>query len=75
MVDGVRHNVVHPGRGLLVMSAPTRPATVLTLDRLRLAVVRNTSTARRQGDVSVDPLVSAARAQSRAVDRVLRPLR
>lgn len=55
------------------MSAPTRPSTVLTLDRLRLAVVRNTSTARRSGDGSSDPLVRAATTQAQAVKDILRP--
>lgn len=48
------------------MPAPARPTTVLTLDRLRLAVARNTSTARRNADV-----ITAADAQADAV----RPLR
>ncbi len=55
------------------MSAPTRPSAVLALDRLRLAVVRNTSTARRSGDESTDPIVNAATAQAQAVKDILRP--
>lgn len=55
------------------MSAPTRPSAVLTLDRLRLAVVRNTSTARRSGDSPSDPLVAAATAQAQAVRDIVRP--
>ncbi|MDO5710928.1 MAG: hypothetical protein Q4P32_04200 [Micrococcales bacterium] len=49
------------------------PNTVLTLDRLRLAVVRNTSSARRSGDDSADPVVSAAAAQTQSVNEILRP--
>lgn len=47
------------------MPAPARPNTVLTLDRLRLAVARNTSTARRSADVT--SVVTAADAQAQAV--------
>lgn len=52
--------------------APTRPSAVLTLDRLRLAVVRNSSTARRTGDETPDPLLVAASAQAQAVQGILR---
>lgn len=54
------------------MPAPTRPSAVLTLDRLRLAVVRNSSTARRTGDETPDPLLVAASAQAQAVQGILR---
>lgn len=54
------------------MSAIARPNTVITLNRLRLAVMRNNSTARRNGDSSVDPLVAAAIAQARSL-REARP--
>lgn len=47
------------------MPAPARPNTVLTLDRLRLAVARNTPTARRSADVT--SVVTAADAQAQAV--------
>lgn len=56
------------------MPASARPNTVLTLDRLRLAVIRNTSAARRNGDESTDsadPVVSAVQAQTRAVREVM----
>ncbi|GAB97169.1 hypothetical protein BJY21_003714 [Kineosphaera limosa] len=50
------------------MPVPARANTVISLDRLRLAMVRNSSAARRNGEqVPVDPLVAAAQAQARAL--------
>lgn len=55
------------------MPGPMRPNTVLTLDRLRLAVVRNNSAARRNGDVPTVPIIAAAQAQARAAREISQP--
>lgn len=55
------------------MPGPMRSNTVLTLDRLRLAVARNNSAARRSGDAPAGPIISAAQAQARAARDISQP--